>query len=85
MQSGDVGSSYFSMRSNYHSLFQVSVSNVLGQPMTKLSVKAESVTRASDEEVVLSNTALKFDGLKAYNLPFWKSSLKSGFYDVSLA
>jgi len=61
------------------------VLNVIGQPVTKLSVVAESVVRASDNEVTLSNAPLQFDaGLNQYKLLFWKDKPASGFYDVSL-
>ncbi|CAK8696619.1 unnamed protein product [Clavelina lepadiformis] len=71
--------------SEHKSAIQISVSNVFSQPLTKLSVIAESIIRASDNEVIVSNVPFKFDGQKTYNFMFWKKKPKSGFYDVTLA
>uniref|UniRef100_F6S3Q7 Dolichyl-diphosphooligosaccharide--protein glycosyltransferase subunit 2 n=1 Tax=Ciona intestinalis TaxID=7719 RepID=F6S3Q7_CIOIN len=64
---------------------KVSILNVFGQPIPNLSVKAESIIRASDNEVLLSNAAFKVDENMNYQLLFWKNKPKSGFYDVTLA
>ncbi|XP_078495871.1 dolichyl-diphosphooligosaccharide--protein glycosyltransferase subunit 2-like [Ciona intestinalis] len=64
---------------------KVSILNVFGQPIPNLSVKAESIIRASDNEVLTSNAAFKVDEKMNYQLLFWKNKPKSGFYDVTLA
>jgi len=61
---------------------KISIVDVFSNPLTKLTVKAESVTRVSDNEVIISNTPFTFDG--SYQLLLWKNQPKSGFYDVSV-
>uniref|UniRef100_H2Z5M2 Dolichyl-diphosphooligosaccharide--protein glycosyltransferase subunit 2 n=1 Tax=Ciona savignyi TaxID=51511 RepID=H2Z5M2_CIOSA len=65
---------------------KVSITNMFGQPITKLAVKADSIIRASDNEVLASNAPFKLNEEQLnYQLLFWKNKPKSGFYDVTLA
>lgn len=61
---------------------KISVVDVFSRPLDKLTVKAESVTRVSDSEVIISNTPFNF--VDSYQLLLWKNQPKSGFYDVSV-
>jgi len=61
---------------------KISVVDVFSRPLTKLTVKADSVTRAADNEVIISNTPFNF--VDSYELLLWKNQPKSGFYDVSV-
>lgn len=61
---------------------KISVVDVFSRPLDKLTVKAESVTRVSDNEVIISNTPFNF--VDSYQLLLWKNQPKSGFYDVSV-
>jgi len=61
---------------------KISVVDVFSNPLTKLTVKADSVTRVSDNEVIISNTPFQF--VDSYELLLWKNQPKSGFYDVSV-
>lgn len=61
---------------------KISVVDVFSRPLTKLTVKADSVTRVSDNEVIISNTPFQF--VDSYELLLWKNQPKSGFYDVSV-
>lgn len=61
---------------------KISVVDVFSNPLDKLTVKAESVTRVSDSEVIISNTPFNF--VDSYQLLLWKNQPKSGFYDVSV-
>nr|XP_039273856.1 dolichyl-diphosphooligosaccharide--protein glycosyltransferase subunit 2-like isoform X2 [Styela clava] len=66
---------------------QISVNNVLSHPIEGLTVKADSVTRTSDNEVIISNTPLKKAVAASgttYDLNMWNLKPKSGFYDVTL-
>nr|CAB3265739.1 dolichyl-diphosphooligosaccharide--protein glycosyltransferase subunit 2-like [Phallusia mammillata] len=64
---------------------EVSVTNVLGQAIPKLTVKVDSVVRSTDNEVIMSNVPFQFDAAKNnYKLLFWKDKPASGFYDVIL-
>jgi len=64
---------------------QMLFSNVFGQPITSLTVAADSVTSAADNSLLVDGQDFEFDGLRLYELTVWKGSPKSGFYDVSLS
>lgn len=64
---------------------QLLFSNLFSQPISNLNVKADAIIRASDNELLISDAAFVFDGLRLYELKVWDSKPKSGFYYVSLS
>lgn len=66
---------------------KVSVVNLLNQPIEGLTIKIDSVTRSSDNEVIISNVPMKKSiaaSVTSYDLNMWDLKPKSGFYDVTL-
>lgn len=68
-------------------VIKVSVVNVLNHPIEGLTVKIDSVTRSSDNEVIISNVPMKKSigaAGTSYELNMWGLKPKSGFYDITL-